>query len=75
MHATAPLTEDATVHHIIDARQSKFVVQVFATGLLSAFGHNPRIVIRDFEGEVDFTRAQGALVGAGMTLRVRADSP
>ena len=38
MHASMPLPEDATVHHVIDASQSSFSVQVFATGcsLLSA---------------------------------------
>lgn len=34
---------------------SRFTVHGFATGLLSAFGHNPTIAIRDFEGEVLFS--------------------
>jgi hypothetical protein len=36
-----------------DARASQFTVQVFAGGLLSAFGHSPTIAIRDFSGEAE----------------------
>lgn len=46
--------ELATVHFLIDRAVSRFTVQAFATGLLSAFGHNPTIAIRDYEGEVGF---------------------
>lgn len=74
MHATAPLTEDATVHHVIDARESTFVVQVFATGLLSAFAHSPKIAIRNFDGTVDFAAGATPLASARMRLRIRADS-
>lgn len=38
----------------IDAAASRFAVQAFATGLLSAFGHNPTIAIRDYDGEIQF---------------------
>jgi polyisoprenoid-binding protein YceI len=38
----------------IDTPASRFTVQVFATGILSAFGHNPRIAIHDCEGEIQF---------------------
>lgn len=37
---------------VIDTAVSRFTVQAFATGLLSVFGHNPTIAIRDYEGEV-----------------------
>ena len=74
MHATAPLTEDATFRHVIDAKQSTFVVQVFATGLLSAFAHSPKLAIRNFDGNVDFTADATPLVGAHMRLRIQADS-
>jgi polyisoprenoid-binding protein YceI len=74
VHATTPLPEDATVRHIIDCRQSNFVVQVFATGLLSAFGHNPRIAIRDFEGEVEFSQSGAALTGGRMNLNIHSDT-
>lgn len=39
----------------IDATPSRFVVQGFATGMLSVFGHNPTIAIRDYDGEIQFT--------------------
>jgi polyisoprenoid-binding protein YceI len=35
--------------------QSKFTVQAFAEGLLSAFGHDPVISIKEFTGEARFT--------------------
>jgi polyisoprenoid-binding protein YceI len=44
-------TAGTTVHYVADTRASQFTVQVFAGGLLSAFGHNPTIAIRDFSGE------------------------
>ncbi|HUB78896.1 MAG TPA: YceI family protein [Bryobacteraceae bacterium] len=40
--------------YIIDAGKSRFQVKAFATGLLSTFGHNPIIAIRDFTGEAWF---------------------
>lgn len=40
----------------IDARQSRFVVQVEASGLLSVFGHNPVIAVCGFGGDVRFDR-------------------
>jgi polyisoprenoid-binding protein YceI len=42
----------APVKFKIDAAGSRFTVQAFATGLLSAFGHNPTIAIRDYDGEI-----------------------
>ena len=39
---------------VIDTGASRFTVQAFATGILSAFGHNPVIGIRDFEGKIEF---------------------
>jgi polyisoprenoid-binding protein YceI len=44
----------ATVLYVIDPAASRFTVQAFATGLLSAFGHNPTIGIRDYAGEIQF---------------------
>jgi polyisoprenoid-binding protein YceI len=44
----------APVKFKIDAAASRFAVQAFATGLLSAFGHNPTIAIRDYDGEIQF---------------------
>jgi polyisoprenoid-binding protein YceI len=55
VHYASELTrkpEDATVDYIIVSQGSNFTVRAFATGLLSAFGHNPTIAIPDFEGTV-----------------------
>ena len=43
----------APVKFLIDAIASRFTVQAFATGLLSSFGHNPTMGIRDFDGEIE----------------------
>jgi polyisoprenoid-binding protein YceI len=44
----------APVQYLIDSAVSRFTVQAFATGLLSAFGHNPTIGLRDYEGQIQF---------------------
>jgi polyisoprenoid-binding protein YceI len=60
------------VHYRPDAGRSRFTVQAFAEGLLSSFGHDPVIAIRDFEGEVEFV--PGTLEGARVHLTIKADS-
>ena len=42
------------VHYRLVAEESNFTVQAFAEGLLSAFGHDPVIAIREFSGAVQF---------------------
>jgi polyisoprenoid-binding protein YceI len=42
------------VHYAIDARASQFTVQAFASGLISAVAHSPKIAIREWTGDVDF---------------------
>ena len=54
---------------VIDARRSRFTVQAFATGILSAMGHNPTIGIRTFSGEVDFDREMLDAAGFRMTIQ------
>ncbi|MGB2632373.1 MAG: YceI family protein [Candidatus Acidiferrum sp.] len=49
---TAAQKRLALVKYQIDKTASRFQVQAFATGLLSSFGHNPRIAIRDYEAEI-----------------------
>ena len=60
------------VPYVLDARASRFTVQTFATGLLSAVGHNPTIGVRDFSGEVSFS--QEALQGSGFRLSLKTTS-
>lgn len=74
MHASRPVLEDDTVPYVIDAKGSTFVVQAFATGLLSAFGHDPKIAIRDFAGDLSFTLTGLTLEDARLNLTIRADS-
>jgi polyisoprenoid-binding protein YceI len=42
------------VKFALDTNASRFTVQAFATGMLSTFGHNPKIAIRDYDGELQF---------------------
>jgi len=74
VHATGPLLEDATVRYVISAKESAFVAQAFATGLLGSFGHNPKIAIRDFQGELSFTLTAATLENASLSLTIRTDS-
>jgi len=74
VHATGPLLEDDTVRYVIDSKSSKFVVKVFATGLLSAFGHDPKIAIREFQGNASFSPNGGALDDARVDIRIQANS-
>ena len=57
-------------HYRLDAGRSQFTVQAFAEGLLSSFGHDPVIAIRDFEGEVEFV--PGTLEGARVRMTIKA---
>jgi polyisoprenoid-binding protein YceI len=59
-------------HYVVDARASRFTVQAFATGILSAMGHNPKIGIRNFSGEVDFSPETAE--GSGFRLKMQANS-
>jgi polyisoprenoid-binding protein YceI len=64
--------ENSPVRYRLVAEQSRFTVQAFAEGLLSAFGHDPVIVIRDFTGEVEFT--PDAPSEASVSVTIKADS-
>jgi polyisoprenoid-binding protein YceI len=59
-------------HFIIDPRASRFTVQAFASGILSAMGHNPKIGIRTFSGEVDFNPE--TIEGGAFRLTVQSAS-
>jgi polyisoprenoid-binding protein YceI len=56
----------------LDPRSSRFTVQAFASGMLSAFAHNPIIAIRDFGGEL--VLGGDGLAGGSFTLTVHATS-
>jgi polyisoprenoid-binding protein YceI len=65
-------TEAGVVRYQIDASRSRFIVRAFATGLLSAFAHNPTIAIHDFTGVAEFV--PDTLERASLELRIKAIS-
>jgi polyisoprenoid-binding protein YceI len=65
-------TTETAVHYVADTRASQFTVQVFAGGLLSAFGHNPTIAIRGFAGEARVNPADVAR--SYFKITIQADS-
>lgn len=42
------------IKYAVDAKASQFTVQAFASGLISAVAHSPKIAIRDWTAEVSF---------------------
>lgn len=66
------IPEAAAVRYLIDGKGSKFIVRAFATGLLSAFGHNPTVAIQDFEGEALINPS--ALEESSLHLLIHASS-
>jgi polyisoprenoid-binding protein YceI len=62
----------ALVHYVVDPKASRFTVQAFATGLLSAVGHNPTIGVRNFSGDVNFNSE--ALQGNEFRMSVKTNS-
>jgi polyisoprenoid-binding protein YceI len=67
-----PSPASTRARFVIDARRSRFTVQAFATGVLSAMGHNPTIGIRNFSGEVEFDRE--AMKADGLRLVIPTGS-
>jgi polyisoprenoid-binding protein YceI len=65
-------TSSASIRYLIDTRTSQFTVHAFASGLISAIAHSPKIAIRDWTGVVQM--ASGTLEGASLKVRVKAAS-
>ncbi|HEY3838668.1 MAG TPA: YceI family protein [Bryobacteraceae bacterium] len=63
---------NATASYLIEPRLSRFTIQAYAGGLLSGFGHNPTIAIRDFTGEARFSPE--ALEQSSLCMKIRAGS-
>ena len=66
------LKEDVLVVYEVDARASRLTVRAFASGFLSAFGHNPNISVRNLRGEARL--ANQTLEGASLRVTAAADS-
>jgi polyisoprenoid-binding protein YceI len=62
----------AVRHYSIDAGQSDFMVHASVGGLLSSFGHNHNIAIKDISGKTQFT--DGTVTPASLRMKIRADS-
>jgi len=58
--------------YVIDTRASQFSVQAFASGLVAAIAHSPKITIRDWTGEVEV--ASGPLGNSSLKVKVKAAS-
>jgi len=71
-HRATDASTASAVRYLIDARISRLTVRVSASGMLSAFGHSPTIVIRDFAGEAQLN--PGALENASLHVTVKAAS-
>jgi polyisoprenoid-binding protein YceI len=65
-------SKPGAVRYRIDTGRSRFIVKAFATGMLSAFAHNPTLAIRDFSGEVEFS--PDAPEEASLHLKIKAGS-
>jgi polyisoprenoid-binding protein YceI len=65
-------SESGVVRYRLVPAQSTFTVQAFAEGLLSAFGHDPVLAIKEFSGEVQFV--PGSFEAASVKMTVKADS-
>ncbi|HLV86677.1 MAG TPA: YceI family protein [Candidatus Sulfotelmatobacter sp.] len=62
----------ACVRYVVDTKASQFQVQAFASGLISAVAHSPRIAVRDWSGEAQFV--PGTFNDAQLKVTVRSSS-
>ena len=46
---------ETVIRFSVNPGLSRFTVQAFASGLFSALGHNPKIAIRDYSGDLAFS--------------------
>jgi len=60
------------VVYAIDQKASQFTVQAFASGLISAVAHSPKIAIREWTGTVSFV--PGTLSDAKLKVVIKAAS-
>jgi polyisoprenoid-binding protein YceI len=62
----------SSVRYAIDTRASQFTVQAFASGLISAVAHSPKIAIREWTGEVHV--ASSGMGNGSLRIRVKSAS-
>jgi polyisoprenoid-binding protein YceI len=61
-----------SLSYAVDIRASQFTVQAFASGLISAVAHSPKIAIRDWTAEMTFD--PGMLKDASLRVKIKAAS-
>lgn len=68
------MTEAAAelARYAVDARGSRFTINAYASGMLSAFGHDPVLTARDISGDVRFSPEQAQ--SATVRVRIAAQS-
>jgi polyisoprenoid-binding protein YceI len=66
------MTPETGVRYAVDPRASQFTVQAFASGLISAVAHSPKIAIRDWSGDITFV--PDTLKDASLKVMVKASS-
>jgi polyisoprenoid-binding protein YceI len=59
-------------HYVIDASASRFTATIGTVGLLSTFGHEHTVALRDFSGDVRLS--EDDIEAGSLTLRIRAAS-
>lgn len=65
-------TGASSVRYVVDTKASQFTVQAFASGLIAAVAHSPKIAIRDWTGEI---RMDSATMRNGtLQVRIKASS-
>jgi polyisoprenoid-binding protein YceI len=70
--STAGTPQATKVRYLMEAKGSTFTIRAFATGMLSAFGHNPTIAIPDLQGEIQF--ASDTPEGSSLRIVIQAAS-
>jgi polyisoprenoid-binding protein YceI len=71
-HHAPSLAAPGRVSYRIDVPRSRFVVNTETTGMSSMFGHDHKLEVGDYAGEVNLVPGQPAT--ASLELSVRADS-
>jgi len=72
MVPAVPAVGSARIRYVVDTRASQFTVQAFASGLIAAVAHSPKIAIREWTGEAVFVA--GELETASLRVQVKAAS-
>src|SRR5271155_5426809 len=63
---------EAMVRYTIDPKASQFTVQAFASGLISAVAHSPKIAIRGYTANVSFV--PGTLADARLRVVIQSST-